>query len=365
MGYVFLGLEDTGTEVIVKAPRIAGDSQDAMRLAKLKVEAELLRGLDHPNIVRYLDHRNLDGGSFLVVEYVRGRSFKEAFLSRPADEEEGLRLLDQLLKALKYLHTRNIIHRDINPKNLLLTPDGRLIMIDFGAAKRGATQLASSGTLIGTTGWSAPEQFTTGIVTPSCDLYSVGAVAFFLLTGIEPRLHMGASGALMRSPRDVNPRVSPQLAHVVRVAMDPDPAQRYQTAEDLLLALQGKTLAVGAPHLVVSGAKYPLAALLDIGRAHTCGPECTTAGFKKRPGLAIDDQGRRISKHHARIFTDQSGKLWLEDLGSLNGTAVAQGQRGFSALPSRGRAQLQDRDAIALGYSPVKGAYLTMMFYER
>jgi serine/threonine protein kinase len=240
--------------------------------------------------------------------------------------------------------------------------DFSLVLLDFGAAKQGFTQLSSRGTQIGTPGWSAPEQFTTGIVTASSDIYSVGGIAFFLLTGQEPRMYMNSLGSLTSSPADVNSSVGQRLSDIVRLAMDADPLNRFQTAEDMIGAIKGQSTALGVPHLIISGTKHVLNESIEIGRTHECGPSCIDRGFLQPLNVGIDDWDKYISKHHARIYIDARGTHWIEDLGSLNYTAVAHRGRPFRILPSRGKELLKDKDTIALAYSENKGPYLTLVF---
>jgi hypothetical protein len=149
-------------------------------------EASLLAKLDHPNIVKILDRFAEGGRQYIVLEQIRGidlgRYVREA---GPQDEKVVLNFAGQIVEALRYLHSQSppIVHRDITPDNLLLRPDGKVMLIDFGAAKEIIGSF--TGTIIGKQAFMAPEQFK-GNAAPASDIYSVGATLFYLASGKQP-----------------------------------------------------------------------------------------------------------------------------------------------------------------------------------
>jgi len=346
MGRILLGDSSKGERVIVKEPRFLRDQDDPVRLEKLKVEGEILSSINHKNIVRFVDSR--DGGMtyYLVLNYVPGKSMKDTYLKKPAGENETKRFALTLLGTLQYIHRMNIIHRDVNPKNILLPSD--MVLLDFGAAKRGYTQvdprvqLRFGHTIVGTPGWSAPEQFY-GLVTERCDIYAVGATMFFLLTGHPPLMHRRSDGSV-ESPRRVNPRVSKEIAKVVLTALDSDPSNRYQIAEEMASEIRGHRIVGGAPCIFCKGKKHPVTKTLKIGRS----PQCD---------VFIEDPVMYISRHHAEIYIE-GGKYWIEDVGSKNGTFMYE-KGSFQRINKR---ELQANDLVALCYSPQKGPYITLSF---
>ena len=362
MGFIWLATSDTGEDVVVKETKVAGDGCDDIRLQKLRFEARLLRSINHPNIVKHVDEKDAGSTFYLVEEYVPGYTMKR-FAGNPAPENEAKHLSIILLETLRYLHNPplDILHRDIKPANIIVEPKRDLVLIDLGGCKK--SYMMSDSVLV-TPGWGAPEQFTTGVLTPACDIYATGALLFFLLTGEEPRLHMKSTGALLKLPRDLNPSVSRELSDIVATAMQPDVASRYQTAGDMINMLtKGRLAAFGAPHIIVGSMKYKINGGLTIGRTHTCTKDCTSKGFYQPPDVSIDDPppGACISRHHARVFIDSRGDCCVEDLASLNNTAVGRGGSWF-ILP-RGRSErLQDADVIALAYKHKKGPYRTITF---
>lgn len=364
MAWVYEGWSSEGSPVVVKAPRVMGDGHDAVRLEKLRVEAKILKGLDHSSIVRYLDEEDRGSDFYLILERVYGKTLKELYTGKPASEVTATDITVQLLRAVQHLHGRNILHRDINHKNILVDADGKLTLIDFGAAKEGYIQIQPQATIMYTPGWEPPESRVGG-ATFSSDLYGVGAVLFFLLTGQEPRLYLDGAGKLQESPRNLGVGVSDGVSAVVEKAMEPNVLDRYQSAGDMITQLTtGKLAHFGAPHVVVLGEKVKLTGTLEVGREHgECQADCKARGYTVPPKVAVSDPGNYISKHHARVVRDAHGRCFVLDLGSLNRTAVSRdGGVSYTLLEKGGRAELKDGDMVALAYAPARGAYLTMSF---
>jgi serine/threonine protein kinase len=381
MGNIYFAISETGEKVVVKSPKFSGDSKDSIMLQKLKIEAKILSSLHNENIVGYIDERDdsSDQNFFLVIEYLDGRNLLDLYREKPADEQTTRDYAETILRILEYLHgSPNIIHRDINPKNIMTDSNKGLVLIDFGAAKQGYIQILAnpeeggSYTLIGTQGYSAPEQFTTGETTPGSDIYGVGATLFYLLTSKKPSRYMQSGGGLTRSPRDVNPSISKDISHIIMRAMSQEPKDRYQTAADMVGALNGMETNLGAPHIVFQGRKYVIEDSLEIGRAH----DCYTSGCRRGRGvrflnrrnfhpldIMVNDFQYYLSKHHARVMKDRSGVCWVEDLESRNSTAISHdGGKSFKMLKPRNSEQLKDGDIVATVYNTKKGAYMTFMF---
>jgi serine/threonine protein kinase len=377
MGNIYFATNESGKNVIVKSPKFSGDSKDAIMLQKIKIEAKILSSLHHENIVAYIDERDDEENFFLVIEYLDGRNLLDEYKEKPADEQTAKDYAEAILGTLEYLHGfPNIIHRDINPKNIMTDSNRRVVLIDFGAAKHGYVQILTnpedggSYTLIGTQGYSAPEQFTTGEVTPASDIYGVGATLFFLLTCKNPRRYMASGGGLTRSPQDVNPSISRNISHIVKKAMSEEPKDRYQTATDMISALNGMETILETPHIIFQGRKYVIKDKLEIGRAHDChDSECRRGGrfFNRKNVYPLDvmvyDDQHYLSKHHTRVMKDTSGVYWVEDLGSRNYTAISNdGGINFRILKPEKKEQLKDGDIVATVYNTKKGAYMTFMF---
>lgn len=364
MGYVYAARSSYGHEVIVKTTRFYGDRLDQVRLERLKTEARILSLLNHPNIVRYIDHRNDGERFYLVLEMIHGRTMKDEYLGRPASESTVKEYVLFLLDALRYLHGQQVVHRDVNPKNLILDPYRQLVLIDFGAARQLDSQTIGLGKYMGTEYWSDPEQFTTGLVSVCNDIYAVGSTMFFLLTGEEPRKYLTDRKLLTRLPHQINPSVSRELSRIVKIAMDPNPSERFQTTDEMIsLIKNGYTATLGEPHILFQGRRYEIREELEIGRAHKCDSECSSKNFHSPPDLPVSDPDNYIDRHHARLSIDRSGTCWIEDLGSLNCPAISHdGGRTFKRIPRNGRNRLHEGDTVAIVYSNRRGAYMTFTF---
>ena len=343
MGRLYIGRSSTGNKVVIKEPLIKGDAEDPIRIEKLKVESEILAHISHRNIVKYIDSRDEGRTFYLIIEFVPGRTMKDIYWKRPASESEAKTYILVILQALNYLHTMNIIHRDVKPQNVLLNSNN-VVMIDFGGAKYGYMQapLSFGHTVVGTPGWSAPEQMH-GVTAPRCDIYGVGAILFFLLTGRPPQMYTKADGSV-ESPRKVNPRISQNMERIVMKALSFDPSSRFQIADDMIKEIQGQSVAQCTPYLFCRGTKYEVNKRLLIGRQSSC-------------GVCVSDNMSYVSKYHAYVFPER-GKYWIEDAHSTNGTFIYR-NGVFQRIQ---RSELNDGDLIALCYKKDKGPYVTLTF---
>ena len=197
-------------------------------------EARLLAGLHHPNLPRVSDHFVVPGqGQYLVMDFVEGRSLRDLLdaRGRPLDEAEVLPWIRQVCDALDFLHSRTppIIHRDVKPGNIIIAPDGRAVLVDFGISK---ILDPGKGTTVGargvTPGYSPPEQYGRGRTDVRSDVYALGATLYTLLTGQPPPDGPDlASGAdVLTPPRQANPTVSAATSAAVMAAMAPTISQR-------------------------------------------------------------------------------------------------------------------------------------------
>ena len=180
----------TGRACIIKTPR-RGTSMDNVYLDKLMLEASYLKRLKHSAIVKYIDNFYYKGEFHLVIEYLNGETLMASSPRTPYQEQQVINWACQLLDALSYIHQAGIIHRDINPKNIMLSSDGTVKLIDFGTAKNlngsGKDKISHDPfTKITNKGFDIPELFIGGDCDQRCDLFGLAQTCIYLLTLKQP-----------------------------------------------------------------------------------------------------------------------------------------------------------------------------------
>ncbi|MCS6839382.1 MAG: serine/threonine-protein kinase [Roseiflexus sp.] len=230
-----------------------------LNLKNFEREAGLLATLQHPAIPKVFDFFEENGRVYLILELIQGKDL-ETILDEakgPLPEERVARWAVQLCEVLSYLHNQKpepIVFRDMKPSNVMVTPDDRIVLIDFGIARSLAR---TRGTIIGTEGYSPPEQYK-GIAEPQSDLYALGATLHHLLTASDPRTETPFTFH-ERPLRQLNPQVSPELAAVVEKALSYDMKTRWASAEEMRLALlQTPTLRAGQSGGMAAAGKVAL-----------------------------------------------------------------------------------------------------------
>lgn len=242
MGAVYLAydLRIQGRQVAVK------ENLDTTPLARSQFDAEVkvMAALRHTNLPGISDHfTGPNGRQYLVMDYIAGDTLEDTVAQRgPLPEAEVITLTRQLLDVLDYLHSNRVVHRDIKPSNIKRAPDGRLCLVDFGISKRQATGVVTQSWArgVGSPGFAPLEQYQGGTDGRS-DIYSLGAVIYFLLTGqVPPDAPDLASGTLLQPPSRVRSGVSGDTDRLVLRAMATQPVQRFQTAAEMRQALSAR-----------------------------------------------------------------------------------------------------------------------------
>jgi serine/threonine protein kinase/tetratricopeptide (TPR) repeat protein len=220
---------------------------------RFRHEALALSRLNHPNIAGIFDFDTQDAIDFIVMELVPGETLSARLTTGPLPEAEVVRLGAQLADGLEAAHQAGVVHRDLKPGNLRVTPEGRLKILDFGIAKdvgpaAGEAETRSAtvqGAALGTPAYMAPEQLRGEPADTRADIYASGAVLYEMATGrpphCEPNVPLLIDAVLHEapvSPRALNARVTPGLEAIVLKALDKDPQQRYQSAKELLVDLR-------------------------------------------------------------------------------------------------------------------------------
>jgi serine/threonine protein kinase len=248
-GLVFLARDEhLDRNVAIKVLSQRGQISDATR-RKFRREALALSRTNHPNIATIHDFASQDGVDYLVMEYIPGRSLSEYVARSPLANEEAFALGCQLADGLAEAHATGVVHGDLKPGNVRITPDGRLKILDFGLARISVTGDATTEPITelvigGTLPYMAPEQIRGQQPDMRSDVYSAGAVLYEMATGRRPfsaSNHVALMNAILQGrpdpPTETNPHISPGLNAIVMKALDLDPALRYQSATELQVDL--------------------------------------------------------------------------------------------------------------------------------
>ena len=300
MGEVYLA-EDTQLDrkVAIKflPLDLEADEQAKMRLIR---EAKAAAKLDHPNICATYEVAEEDSLSFIVMQYVEGETLALRIQHKPLELCDALDVVVQVADSLVEAHSHGIIHRDIKPQNIMLTPKGQVKVLDFGLAKmiepaeaaqseaRTNRQLSMPGMIIGTAPYMSPEQAKGAQVDARSDLFSLGVVLYECVAGSPPfsgvtSMDVCAQVILVDPPppSHLNPHVPPDLDAVTLMALAKEPAARYQSAGDLLEDLRAVRASLGT--------KAESSILTARLKAHatSAGRQTTLSRVLERPPLFI------------------------------------------------------------------------------
>jgi serine/threonine protein kinase/beta-lactam-binding protein with PASTA domain len=233
-----------GRKVAVKVLH-AQYAEDQEFVERFRREAKAAAQLQHPGIVSVYDTGSWDGTWYIAMELLEGPTLKERLVAEGRIAPgEAIAITEQILRAVRAAHRDGIIHRDIKPHNVILDDEGRPTVTDFGIARRGASDMTATGSILGTAHYIAPEQAQGEVITPRTDLYAVGVVLYEMLTGRTPFEGDSAVSIALahvnnepRSPRSLVPEVSPALDAVVLRALAKRPSDRFADADAFLAAL--------------------------------------------------------------------------------------------------------------------------------
>ena len=234
-----------GEEVAVKVLR-TNYQTDPIAVARFQREARAMADLDHPHIVRITDIGEEEGQQYLAMEYVAGLDLKRYIKEHhPLSNEEAIRIMGQILLAMRLAHTRGIVHRDLKPQNILLTPDGTAKVTDFGIAVAFAeTSLTQTNSMLGSVHYLSPEQARGSKATVQSDIYAMGIIFYEMLTGHIP--YDGDSAvtiALQHFQKPLpsviaeNPTVPQALENVVIKATAKKLTDRYKSVAEMYVDL--------------------------------------------------------------------------------------------------------------------------------
>jgi serine/threonine protein kinase/Flp pilus assembly protein TadD len=274
-------------------------AQDPEFMQRFRREAKAIAKLNHPNIVPIHSYGEQGEIAYIVMRYVEGGTLKQV-CGQIFEPERAVQLLLPVVRALAYAHQRGIVHRDIKPSNVLLSEGDWPMLTDYGLAKmlEATSKLTGSGVGMGTPMYMSPEQGQATDVDHRTDIYSTGIMLYELLTGDVPfqadtpmAIVIQHISSPMPMPRHVNPDIPEVLERIILKATAKSPDDRYQTADELITALE-----------------HSLSALRGVTKGETAPKEeaKSTAGKPK----ALDEE---IEKHLERNYIDGLSAYWIKD----------------------------------------------------
>jgi serine/threonine-protein kinase len=342
-------------------------------LTRFRHEAQAVGRLTHPRITAIFDYGEDTDIAYIVMELVNGQSL---FHHTQHQARFGLKevgeLVRQLLDGLGYAHAQGVVHRDIKPSNILINDDGRLKLTDFGIARIDSSTLTQVGEIMGSPGYMAPEQFLGTNIDARSDIYSVGVIAYELLTNRRP--FTGNNAEVMRqvlkeravNPSEHNPKISVQLDWAVQKALSKKQEDRFQSAREFSDAIvngvaaslrqarreptgamadeptqridpkliQAARLLAGLPQAKADASTGPGARALPAGTpAAPAEAPTDTAASKKTRILFVDDEERILTalrsvfRLNYRVFTATNGREAVEIVKKFQPHVVVSDQR--------------------------------------
>lgn len=317
MGQVFRGMTPDGSRKVAVKEILPSFVSDVEYRSRIESEISFLKKLDNDNVVKVYDHFEKDGNLYIVMELVEGLDI-EQFVDKngPVPWKDAVSYMLLLLRTMQYVHEHGIVHRDIKPGNIMIRSDGNICLLDFGVAKD-VSQPSSGGTVVGTVigtdGYMSPEQAQGMSIDHRSDIYALGCVLYFMLTGS----HAFSAASDFEMERDITSKPFPRLADKVRGipagvqevmdhAVDKNMMKRYQScrefADQLVRIMPGGTqinTAMGAESRSIS-----------VGRENC--------------DICVGHDNFKISRHHADIqmrrFT--GGEFYVYRDCSSNGTMI-------------------------------------------
>ena len=222
-------------------------AEDPGFVERFRREAQSAASLQHPNVVSVFDRGSWDGTYYIAMEYLQGRTLKQLIRDdAPLDAVRAIDITVQILKAIRFAHRRGVIHRDLKPHNVMIDDQDHVKVTDFGIARAGASDMTETGSIMGTAQYLSPEQAQGLAVAEASDLYSIGIVLYELVTGRVPFDAESAVTIALKHvsespppPSRFNPSLPPALEQTVLWALNKNPADRPQDADQFIGVLEG------------------------------------------------------------------------------------------------------------------------------
>jgi WD40 repeat protein/tRNA A-37 threonylcarbamoyl transferase component Bud32 len=243
MGIVFKARQLKLSRIVAFKVILAAPFADGQMRERFRLETEAMARLAHPNIVQIYETGLQNGLPYFSMEYVPGKNLAQ--LQVPLEPGRGAKYLRQAAEAIAHAHNQGVLHRDLKPSNLLLASDGTVRVSDFGLAKwlDADSDLTLTGQALGSPSYLSPEQALSPKTAdaPATDVYALGAVLYYLLTGRAPFLGSTAAATVQQvieqdpvAPRALNPKLPRDLETICLKCLEKEPAKRYASAGDLV-----------------------------------------------------------------------------------------------------------------------------------
>lgn len=341
MGTVYRGRRRSDGQIVAIKILPAIAAKNPVMLQRFKREFNAARQLDHPNIVKAIEYCDSVPTPFLVMEFVDGESLGQKIEREgKLTEAEAIRIMAQVCQGLHRAHKQNLIHRDVKPDNIMLNREGVAKLTDLGLVKEAENELnlTRTGRGLGTPHFMAPEQFRNAKNADiRCDVYSLGATLYMMVTGRMPFEGCGPLDAWMKKsnndfvpPKEINPNISERIDWAIRRAMSANPEQRPATCREFFEDLTGQSTKVPAQQAVSQDLWY-MVYKDEEGTLHTV--KGTTENIRKayRDGLLGDASNIRASRSKQGPFQALKGYPEFRDLviakDSTHSTDQAAGAR--------------------------------------
>ncbi len=285
--------EQLGRKVALKLlhRRFAADPGFVERFRR---EAQSAAGLQHPNIVSVYDRGSFEDTYYIAMEYLPGRSLKQLIRDEsPVAPVRAIDLTIQILQAARFAHRHGVIHRDLKPHNVIVDDSDHVKVTDFGIARAGASDMTETGSIMGTAQYLSPEQAQGHAVSAGSDLYSVAVVLYEMLTGRVPFDAESAVTIALKhvsetptAPTQLNASVPPELEQVVMWALNKNPVDRPQDADQFIDALErAKAVIESGPG---GGRTAAMTALAGVG-AYKAAAATTAPATTRRADLLVGE----------------------------------------------------------------------------
>lgn len=303
----------TGNQIAVKVLKEEFlDNEELVR--RFKNESKAISILNHPNIVKVYDVSVTDQLQYIVMEYIDGITLKEYLKQRNGalTWKEVVHFATQVLSALDHAHSKGIVHRDVKPQNIMLQADGSIKMMDFGIARFSRAQSQTvSDKAIGSVHYISPEQAKGDHTDARTDIYSVGVMMYEMLSGKLPFDGTGAvSIAIMQiseKPKplaEVAPNIPVGLRQITEKAMEKDPADRYQSAQEMLDAIaafrRDPSISFEYEYNTQDNPDKTINRVVSSSTAKTAGKAAVSTSQARRAGTMNSGKGKNVKKQKAK-----------------------------------------------------------------